>query len=488
MLDAMVAGAPETATVAKASGWPGAAGAPTLAFAGLAEQADLLRSREVSARELVELSLARIEATQPTLNAFRVICPETALTAADQADARLRGGDGGANAPLLGVPVAIKDDVDLAGHPTPFGCGGEVEACRTDAELVRRLNRAGAIIVGKTQSPEVGQWHFTETPSFGATRNPWHEGHTPGGSSGGAAASVAAGLVAGAIGSDGAGSVRIPAAWCGLVGLKPQRGRISTWPDREAFHGLTCFGPLARNAADAALLLDAVQGAVPADAHQPAPPTEPYAEAAGREPGRLRIAISLGVPFGIHDRLCDEHRAATLDFGRRLEALGHHVSMTELDYGLVAPALVPRGMAGVRDWIRDHEIDAAALEPRTRVHARLGAALAGLPLRAARAAEPRLRRRLGKIFDAHDLVLTPTTAKPPPPIGALDGRGYWVTGSTASETCPYAFAWNVTGWPAISLPAGLTPEGLPIGAQLLAQEGQEGLLLSAATQLEAAAA
>ena len=146
----MVAGAPETA---EASGWPGAAGAPELAFAGLARQAALLRSREVSARELVELSLQRIEAGQPTLNAFRVVCAEAALTAADRADARLRGGDGGANAPLLGVPVAIKDDVDLAGHTTPFGCGGEVEACRADAELVRRLNRAGAIVVGKTQAP-----------------------------------------------------------------------------------------------------------------------------------------------------------------------------------------------------------------------------------------------------------------------------------------------------------------------------------------------
>jgi amidase len=481
------AGAPDTARRAEASGWPGAADGPELAFAGLAQQAALLRTGKVSSRELVGLSLERIEASQPRLNAFRVICAEAALAAADQADARLRG-DGGANAPLLGVPVAIKDDVDLAGHTTPFGCGGEVAACRTDAELVRRLNRAGAIIVGKTQAPEVGQWHFTETPSFGATRNPWHEDHTPGGSSGGAAAAVAAGLVAGAIGSDGAGSVRIPAAWCGLVGLKPQRGRISTWPDREAFHGLTCFGPLARSAADAALLLDAVQGAAPADAHQPAPPTEPYAEAAEREPGRLRIALSLGVPFGIHDRLCAEHRAATLDLARRLEALGHDVSEAELPYGLVAPALVPRGMVGVRDWIRDHEIDDAALEPRTRVHARLGAALSGLPLRASRAAEPRLRRRLGRAFDTHDLVLTPTTAKPPPRIGELDRRGYWVTGSSASETCPYAFPWNVTGWPAISVPAGHTAEGLPIGGQLLAHEGQEGLLLAVAAQLEAAAA
>jgi amidase len=482
------AGAPSAAKRDDPGGWPrvpGAANAPELAFAGLGEQAALLRLREISSRELVELSLQRIEASQPRLNAFRVVCGEAALAEAAEADVRLRGGDGGENAPLLGVPVAIKDDVDLAGHSTPFGCGGETEECRADAELVRRLRRAGAIIVGKTQAPEVGQWHFTETPTFGATRNPWHEGHAPGGSSGGAAAAVAAGLVAGAIGSDGAGSVRIPAAWCGLVGLKPQRGRISTWPDPESFHGLTCFGPLARSAADAALLLDAVAGNVPADRHRPMPPEGLFAEAATRPPGPLRIAVSLRVPFGIHDRLCDEHRAATLAFAERLAALGHEVSEQELDYGLVAPALVPRGMAGVRDWIRDHDIDQAALEPRTRVHARLGGLLAGAPLRAARAAEPALRRRLGRIFENHDLVLTPTTAKPPPRIGKFDRRGYWATGGAASETCPYAFPWNVTGWPAISVPAGLTVSGLPIGAQLLAHEGQEGLLLAVAAQVEA---
>ncbi|HVT00262.1 MAG TPA: amidase family protein, partial [Solirubrobacterales bacterium] len=361
--------------------FPGSAAAPELAFTGLAEQARLLTRREVSSRELVELSLARIEESQPRLNAFRVVCAEAALAEADRADVRLRGGDGRENSPLLGVPVAIKDDVDLAGHSTPFGCGGAVEECRTDAELVHRLRRAGAIIVGKTHAPEVGQWHFTESPTFGATRNPWHEGHAPGGSSGGAAAAVAAGLVAGAIGSDGAGSIRIPAAWCGLVGLKPQRGRISTWPDAEAFHGLTVLGPLARSAADAALLLDAVAGNIPADLHHCPRPSEPFAAAAAREPGRLRIALSLKVPFGIHDRLCEEHRAATLAMAERLEGFGHEVVREDLDYGLVAPALVPRGTAGVRDWVREHGIDSSALEPRTRVHARLGALLSGPALR-----------------------------------------------------------------------------------------------------------
>ncbi len=206
------------------------------------------------------------------LNAFRVICAEEALAEADEADRRLGDGDG---APLLGVPVAIKDDVHLTGHTTPFGCGGGRPAVR-DAEAVRRLREAGAIVIGKTHAPEVGLWHFTETPLHGATRNPWNTDHTPGGSSGGAAAAVAAGVVPAAIGSDGAGSIRIPAAWTGLVGLKPQRGRVSTWPDPEAFNGLSCYGPLARSAADAALLLDAIHGNVPADLHKPKPPSEPF--------------------------------------------------------------------------------------------------------------------------------------------------------------------------------------------------------------------
>ena len=184
------------------------------------------------------------------------------------------------------MPVAIKDDVDLAGHATPFGCAGEHRAAERDAEPVRRLREAGAIVVGKTNAPEVGQWHFSETEAFGATRNPWHLEHTPGGSSGGAAAAVAAGIVAGAMGSDGAGSIRIPAAWTNLVGLKPQRGRVSTWPDPEAFNGLSCYGPLTRDVADAALLLDVLAGNVPADRHHVPAPPEPFAAAAASRAAR----------------------------------------------------------------------------------------------------------------------------------------------------------------------------------------------------------
>jgi len=378
-----------------------------LAFAGLATQAQLLASRKLSSRELTELCLQRIAASQPTLNAFRVVFEEEALREADRADERLADGD---NELLLGVPVAIKDDVDVSGHSTPFGCGGEHPSAAEDAELVRRLRASGAIVIGKTNAPEVGQWPFSESPAFGATRNPWSAEHTPGGSSGGAAAAVSAGLVAGAIGSDGAGSVRIPAAWTGLVGLKPQRGRISTWPDAEAFNGLSCFGPLTRSVEDAALLLDAVAGNRDGDLHCPPAPSSSYVAATTEPPPRLRIALSFTTPFGVPDKVDPEIRRATEDTARRLEELGHEVVREDPRYGLVGLGLVPRGMAGVHEWLRDRVPDHRALEPRTRVHGRIGKALSGAPLRASRRAEPALRRRIGRIFERVDVVLTPTTA------------------------------------------------------------------------------
>jgi amidase len=456
-----------------------------LAFAGLEGQARLLASREVSSRELVELSLRRIEASQPSLNAFRALRAEAALEEADQADRRLESDE---VAPLLGVPVAIKDDVDLAGETTPFGCGGEFGPAREDAELVRRLRGAGAIPIGKTHAPEVGQWPFTESDTFGATRNPWNLDHAPGGSSGGAAAAVAAGLVAGAIGSDGAGSIRIPAAWTGLVGLKPQRGRISGWPDAELFNGLSCFGPLTRSVADAALLLDAVAGSHDGDLHRPPPPQDSFSAAAASPPARLRVAVSFATPFGVPSKVDAEIRAATERTAERLAALGHRVMHADPSYGLVGLGIVPRGMAGVHAWVRDHAAGQAGLEPRTRVHARIGGLLSGPPLTAARAAEARMARRIGRVFEQADVILTPTTALPPPRIGDMNGRGYWVTSSGASAACPFAWAWNVIGWPGLSVPAGRSAAGLPIGAQLLGRENDEATLLALGAELESAAA
>lgn len=306
--------------------------------AGLVESARALAGGEVTSRELVERALARIEAARPTLNAFRLVRAEAALAEADTADRELAAGG---RRPLLGVPVAVKDDMDVAGEPTAFGCRGDFPPAAADAEAVRRLRAAGAVIVGKTNTCELGQWPFTEGPAFGETRNPWHTGHTPGGSSGGSAAAVAAGLVPAALGSDGAGSVRIPASWTHLVGIKPQRGRISTWPRGEAFHGITVNGTLARTVADAALLLDAAGGNHPRDPHRP--PALTVSQAVGRDPGRLRIALSLKPPFtAVRARLRPEVRARVLELAETLASAGHIVEEADPPYGQIGLTFVPQ--------------------------------------------------------------------------------------------------------------------------------------------------
>nr|WP_236073377.1 amidase [Streptomyces tardus] len=440
----------------------------------------MLAAGEAGSRELVTRSLDAIAATSGELNAFRLVTAERALAEADEADRRLAAGE---RLPLLGVPVAVKDDTDLAGEPTAFGCEGSFPAKREDAESVRRLRAAGAVIVGKTNSPEFGQWPVTEGPAFGDTRNPWNLDHTPGGSSGGSAAAVAAGLVPAALGSDGAGSVRIPAAWTQLVGIKPQRGRISTWPDPEAFNGITCHGPLARTVADAALLLDAAAGSAPGDLHRPTPVE--MLPAAYREPGRLRIALSTRTAFtGTPKRLEPVVRSALTALAERLAALGHEVEEAEPAYGPIGVTFVPRATAGIREWA-GRAPDPALLDPRTRGAARTGGLLGGPVLRLARSAEAPLRRRVGRIFRRYDVVLTPTTATPPPRIGALADLSGWQTDRRMIAHCPYAWPWNVLGWPGVNVPAGRTPEGLPLGAQLLGPADSEPLLVSLAAQLEA---
>ncbi len=409
---------------------------------------------------------------------------EAAIEEAEAADRRRSDGE---QLPLLGVPLAIKDDLDLAGETTAFGCRGTFERKSADAEAVRRLRGAGAVIVGKTNTPELGQWPITEGPAFGVTRNPWNPQHTPGGSSGGAAAAVAAGLVPAALGSDGLGSVRIPAAWTDLIGIKPQRGRISTWPDPEAFNGLTCIGPLARTVLDAALLLDAASGNDPRDFHHPRPPAEPYALSAERaDPGRrLRVALSLRAAWAPLPRHLEPVvRTAVERVAGMIEGLGHQVARADPSYGLLGVGVLPRSIAGVATWTK-RVPDQALLDPRTREAARLGRVLSGPLLRVGRALERPMGAQVGAIFRRFDVVLTPTTGEPPLPIGTLDGLSGWETDKRMLAACPYTWPWNVLGWPGISVPAGFTGDGLPIGAQLLGPQGSESLLIALAAQLEA---
>ncbi|MEV6316948.1 amidase [Streptomyces sp. NPDC051776] len=451
----------------------------TAEFTGLTEQVRLLAEGRTTSVALVRESLERIAATQSTLNAFRCTRAEEATLEAEEADRRLAAGE---RLPLLGVPVAVKDDTDVAGLPTHFGCRGEAQPATADGASVRKLREAGAVIVGKTNACELGQWPFTEGPAFGATRNPWNTGHTPGGSSGGSAAAVAGGLVPAALGSDGAGSIRIPAGWTHLVGIKPQRGRVSLHPHIDAFQGLAVNGPLARTVADAALLLDVAAGPHPEDLDQPRPVKA--VEAARREPGRLRIALAWRPPFiATRSTLHPDVRRAVTRIAEALARLGHHVEEARPRYGLIGLSFVPRATSGVAEIAAIHP-DPALLDPRTRSAMRTGSRLNGRALRIARAREARQHARIGAIFDRYDVVLAPTAAAPPPRIGAFDDMTAWQTDRTMAAACPYAWPWNVLGWPGVNVPAGFTRDGLPVGAQLLGHNGTEELLISLAAQLE----
>jgi amidase len=443
-----------------------------------------LASGRVTSVDLVTQSLSAIDASQATLNAFRVVFTKEALADAAKADRKRAEREDLSNLPLLGIPIAVKDDVDVAGVPTRFGTGGHVTPAMADAEVVRRLRAAGAIIVGKTNTCELGQWPFTSGPAFGHTRNPWSREHTPGGSSGGSAAAVAAGLVTAAIGSDGAGSVRIPAAWTHLVGIKPQRGRISTWPLPEAFNGITVNGVLARTVGDAALVLDAASGNVDGDLHKP--PAVNVSDSVGEAPGPLTVAMSTKFPFTVfRAKLHPEIQAAMETVAGQLEELGHTITTADPDYGLrMSWNFLARSTSGLVDWA--YRLGpAVTFDKRTTSNMRMGRLLSEQVLRNARAREAQTQRRIGWIFNVADVILAPTTAQPPPPVHDFDRRGGMSTDRAMIRACPGTWPWNLIGWPSINIPAGFTSDGLPIGVQLMGPANSEPLLISLAAELEA---
>jgi amidase len=442
-----------------------------LAFAGVARQAELVRAGEVSARELVELYLERIERLDPQLNAFRVVMDERALADADQADARRASGD---ERPLLGVPMAVKDNMHVAGEITANGGRAHGGPQAEDADLIRRLREAGAVIIGKTHLPELAIIGATESTTFGMSHNPWNTEHTTGGSSGGSGAAVAAGLAAAATASDGAGSIRIPAACCGIFGLKPQRDRVSLAPDREHWYGMSVYGFHSRSVADTALLLD-----LTADQ----PPERPFAQAAATPPGPLRVAVSLK-PSVQGARVDPEVRRGVNETAELLRSLGHEVVEQDPAWGDIGSNVVPRYLGGIAEEA-SRVPHRERLERRTKGYARMGAPWRGALLERIRSDEARHAQRLGRLFQDHEVLLTPVTAKPPVEIGRWEGMGALRTVIGQLFTYPFAAPWNATGQPAAAVPAGFTGDGLPLSVQLIGRPDDEATLLSLAAQIEA---
>ncbi len=451
-----------------------------IAFAGVARQAELIRGGEVSPRELVELYLERIERLDPQLNSFRVVLAEHALTEADEAQKRAASGDGG---PLLGVPIAVKDCHDVAGELTTHGTGCFEEPAAEDSELVRRLRASGAILIGKTNLPELAFALFTESGTWGVTRNPWNPERVPGGSSGGSAAAVAAGLASAATASDGAGSIRYPASYCSLFGLKPQRGRVPIDPEIEHWHGMSVNGFLTRSVLDTALLLDAT--AERGDLNPGPSPPSSFAEAARTPPGKLRIAVSYKAARAMAPPMLDPRcRKAVEETAKLLGSLGHQVSSRGPRWGGVGNGVAVLYLRGLAD-------DARLLPNRERLGrqvnglARLGALIPDRVLRSTKAAIPKHARRINAIFDQADVLLLPVIGEPPVPVGKWDSRsGLWTLSGMTRRT-GFGPPWNYLGNPAASVPAGFTDDGLPLSVQLVGRPNDEATLLSLAAQLEA---
>jgi amidase len=459
-----------------------------LMFQSAIELAGMVRAGEVSARELVQCSLDRIEELNPTLNAFVQVDVEGALAAADA----VKPGD---ERPFAGVPIAIKNNRPVKGMRLTYGCSLMADyVCDYDHNVTRRLRDAGFMIVGTTTLPEYGILPTSEARLFGPTRNPWDLQRTPGGSSGGAAAAVAAGIVPVAHGNDGGGSIRIPAACCGLVGLKATRGRVSVAPELGD-SSLTIDGVLTRTVADTAAILDVLAGYEPGDATWAPPPSEPFAQSAAAEPGRLRIAMSTTppVPDAVVDPICARAVDEAADL---LRSLGHEVEevdppwqadgLREL-FGVVFSNHIALSIA-YSATIAGREPTAEDMEPMSWAIFSMIQKLGAVEGMAAAVQLQAFARRLVAFLSPYDALLTPALAERPLPLGTLDTAAPepMATFTRSGLFTPFTPIFNADGQPGISLPLFEGEDGLPLGVQLVGRPAGEGALLALASQLEEA--
>ncbi|MFF5372721.1 amidase [Streptomyces sp. NPDC013187] len=426
-----------------------------------AEISAAVREKRVTPREVVAEHLARIERLDGRVGAFRAVRAEAALAEADEVAAR---GDF-AELPLAGVPVAVKDNLAVRGESRRIGSAAtpDTPAAR-DHVTVARLRAAGAVVVGVTNVPELCVFGTTDGV-LGIARNPWDPTRSAGGSSGGSAAAVSAGMVPIALGNDGMGSLRIPAANCGLVTIKPGQGVVPAGEGDSTWFGMAENGPLATTVEDARLMFSVLAGIQPG----PVP-----------APGDLRIAVSLRSPLaGV--TISRPYAAAARDAAGLLMRAGHQVRRADPPY--------PMSLAttSLTHWTAGTAADARPLDPRlltrrTRVHARLGRFF--LRTVSSGASRERLRRRLEPFFAEHDVLLTPALARRSPKAGPWHERG-WLSNVLANTNySPLTPAWNLTGWPAMSVPCGTLPSGAPCAVQLVGRPGTESQLLSLAGQLE----
>lgn len=450
------------------------------------ELAAALRRRELSAVELLESCLAEVDRLNPQINAVIWRNDEQAREAAAAADGRLAAGEGEEAAPFLGVPLPIKDLTPVAGWPVTYGSNGAPAGASEESELVvDALVEAGFVLCGRTNTPEFGVITVAENSRYGITRNPWDPEHSPGGSSGGAGAAVAAGMFPIAHANDGGGSIRIPAAYCGLVGLKPSRGRVPRLA--QSWLGAVVEGVVSSTVADSAAVLDAIARQDSLSWYNAPAPARPFSGETSTPPGTLRIGLMAEAPLGIPtDPACT---AAARSAAAALEGLGHHVE--EVEVPTISEEMVPPFIALTQGGLADYEgVDWAATEPHI-VHQRglSGETGAYDYVLAARTLELLSRREVARWGRDFDVLLTPTSAILPPKAGAVMAAQHAAPDQPLFDvvaSVSFTAFGNVTGLPAVSLPLHWSEEGLPVGVQLVGGPWQEAKLISLSAQLEQA--
>ncbi len=442
-----------------------------------------MRGRELSAVELLDACLGAVDERNPQLNAVIWRNDEDARAAAAEADRRLAAGE---QAPFLGVPLPIKDLTPVAGWPVTYGsCGGPAGVSKESELVVDALVHAGFVLCGRTNTPEFGVITVAENSRYGVSRNPWDPTRSPGGSSGGAGAAVAGGMFPIAHGNDGGGSIRIPASYCGLVGLKPSRGRVPRLA--QSWFGAVVEGVLARTVADSAAVLDAIAGPDPLAWYNAPAPARPFAQETRAEPGRLRVGLMAEAPLGIPTD--DSCSAAARAVGVMLEELGHVVE--EVEVPTISEEMVPPFIALTQGGLADYDgVDWSAVEPHIAHQRRQSSELGAYDyVLAGRALERLSRRELARWGRDFDVLLTPTSAILPPLAGAvLEAQHATPDAPVLDVVASVSFTafGNVSGLPAVSLPLHWTDTGLPVGVQLVGGPWEEARLIALAAQLEQA--